>query len=103
MDWQHGIEQHTFFYSQLAAYPLSNPVYPLPYTLDDNMRAYVRRIAEGPLANAPLILLAGLPDHPTIEWVRQYFEARGYASTYAVGQGLCLLVFRKPAPAAHRG
>ncbi len=103
MDWQHGIEQHTFFYSQLAAYPLSNPVYPLPYTLDDNMRAYVRRIAEGPLANAPLILLAGLPNHPTIEWVRQYFEARGYASTYAVRQGLCLLVFRKPAPAAHGG
>ncbi len=103
IDWPHGIEQHTFFYSQLAAYPIANPVYPLPYTLDENMRAYVRRMADGPLANAPLVLLAGLPKHPTIEWFRQFFEARGYATTYAVRQGLCLLVFRKPAPATGGG
>jgi hypothetical protein len=105
MDWQHGIENHTFFYSPLAAYPLRNRVYPLPYTLDDNLRAYVRRMADSELANAPLILVAGLPGHSTIEWVRQFFETRGYESTYAFRQGLCLLVFRKslaapPSPAA---
>ena len=61
MDWQHGVERHTFLYSQLAAYPLRNRVYPLPYALDDNLRAYVRHLADTDLANEPLILLAGLP------------------------------------------
>ena len=96
MDWQHGIEQRTFLYSQLAAYPIGNRVYPLPYALDENLRTYVRHIADTDLANAPLILLAGLPKDTPIEWVRQFFEARGYTSSYAVQQGLCLLVFRKP-------
>jgi len=76
----------------------------LPYRLDDEMRAYVRRLADGELANAPLILLAGLPKHPTIEWFREFFEARGYASTYSVREGLCLLVLRRtpavPPPAS---
>jgi len=104
IDWQHGIANHTFFYSPLAAYPIANRTYPLPYRLDDEMRAYVRRLADGELANAPLILLAGLPKHPTIEWFREFFEARGYASTYSVREGLCLLVLRRtpavPPPAS---
>ena len=39
---------------------------------------FVRRLADTDLANAPLIFVAGVRKHVTIEWIRRFFEARGY-------------------------
>jgi hypothetical protein len=96
IDWQHAIEQRTFFYAHLAAYPLPNRTYPLPYRLDASVEDYVRRLADAELAGSEVVYIAGLAHHPTIEWVRQFFEQRGYTTSFGVKQALWLLVLRKP-------
>jgi len=98
MDWEHALPARSFLYSPIAAYPVPNRVYPLPYDADEKMRAYVRRLADTELRAAPTIFLVGVIQHPTNEWIRMFFESRGYASTYAVPQGICLVVMRKVAP-----
>ena len=103
IDWQHAVEQRSFVYSQLDAYPLANHVYPMPYALDDAAKAYVGRAADTELAGAPLIFFTGTPAQPMARWVRQFFEARGYTSSFAVNEVLCLLVLRKPPQAAPSG
>jgi len=95
MDWPHGIERRLLDYAPLAAYPVPNRTYPLPYTLDENVRTYVRRVSDTELAQAPVIFVAGLAEHSTIQWVRQFFEARGYTASFGVRQALWLLVFRR--------
>ena len=95
IDWQHAIEKRTFFYAQLSAYPLPNRTYPLPYHLDDNVRAYVRHIADTELTESPVIFVAGLAKHPTLVWVQSFFEARGYTATHGVEKALWLLVLRR--------
>jgi hypothetical protein len=94
-DWQHAIEQRTFFYSPVVAYPVPNHVYPLPYDPDASMQSYVRRLADTELANAPLIFVTGLPKHVTIEWVRRFFESRGYQTTHVLRDGYWLLALRR--------
>jgi hypothetical protein len=96
IDWQRGIEQRTFFYAHLAAYPLPNRTYPLPYRVDDNVRSYVRRLADTELRDSRVVFVAGLARHPTMEWVRTFFEQRGYTASIGVQQALWLLVLRKP-------
>ena len=95
IDWQRGIEQRTFFYAHLAAYPLPNRTYPLPYRIDDNVRNYVRHLADTELTKSQVIFIAGLAHHPTIEWVRTFFEQRGYTASHGVQKALWLLVLRK--------
>jgi hypothetical protein len=94
MDWQRGIEQRAFLYSPVVAYPVPNHVYPLPYDPDASMESFVRRLADTDLANAPLIFVTGLPKHVTIEWVRRFFEARGYQTTHVLRDGYWLLALR---------
>jgi hypothetical protein len=96
-DWQHGIQARTLFYSQVVAYPVPNPVYPLPYDPDASMETYVRRLADTELAGAPLIFVTGLPRHITIEWVRRFFEARGYRTSYVLRDGFWLMALRRAA------
>jgi hypothetical protein len=95
MDWQHAIEARSFLYSQLSAYPIPNRVYPLPYGLDDASKTYVRGLADGELAAAPQVVFAGIRDLPSGEWVRSFFESRGYTSHYAVRQGVALIVMQR--------
>jgi hypothetical protein len=102
IDWQHAVERRSFVYSQLDAYPLANHVYPMPYALDDAAKAYVGRAADTALAGAPLIFFTGTPAQPMTKWMRQFFEARGYTSDFAVNEVLCLLVLRKPPQSALR-
>jgi len=98
-DWQHGIERRMFFYSQVVAYPVPNHVYPLPYDLDAAMQSYVARLADTELANAPLIFVTGLPRNVTVEWMRGFFEARGYVATYPLHEdGFWLLALRRTTP-----
>jgi hypothetical protein len=94
-DWQHGIQERTFFYSPVVAYPLPNRIYPLPYDPDDTMRAYVARLADTDLAGAPLIFVTGLPRHQTIMSVARFFEARGYTTDIAFRDGFWLLALRQ--------
>jgi hypothetical protein len=95
MDWQHGVERRSFLFSPIVAYPVRNRLYPLPYAVDADMEAYVRRLAAGELAATPEIFLTGVLRHPTVEWVRRFFESRGYTSRYAVADSICLIVLRK--------
>jgi hypothetical protein len=98
LDWQHGIEQHAFYYAPLTAYPIANVTYPLPFHLDDSVRAYVSRVAEQ--SDPPAIFVVGVAEHRTIKWVQQFFEARGYTATIGARNALWLVVLRKPtAPA----
>jgi hypothetical protein len=94
-DWPHGIERGEFFWSPLVAYPLPNPAYPLPYTLDDSVPPYVRRLAESELARAPSIFVVGLARHPILQWVRDFFVARGYTATLPVHDGFWVLTLRR--------
>lgn len=95
-DWQHGIERRLFFYSQVVAYPVPNHVYPLPYDVDAAMQAYVATLADRELANAPLIFVTG--GSATGEWMRRFFEARGYAASYPLhNEGFWLMALRRPA------
>jgi hypothetical protein len=96
IDWQDAIAARSFLYSQLSAYPIANRSYPIPYALDDVVKAYVARLADGELAGAPLIFFAGIRDLRVGEWIRQFFEARGYASRDAVRQDLILIVLERP-------
>jgi len=98
MDWQRGIEQRLFLYSPVFAYPVPNHVYPLPYAPDASMERFVRRVADTDLANAPLIFVAGVRNHVTIEWVRRFFEARGYQTTHVLREGFWLLALRRLPP-----
>ncbi|HEY7372485.1 MAG TPA: glycosyltransferase family 39 protein [Polyangia bacterium] len=96
-DWQHGIEKRLFLYSQIAAYPLPNRVYPLPYNLDESVQTFVRRLADTELAGAPVVFVAGLPKNVTMRWIAGFFEARGYTVSYPLEQGFWLIALRKPA------
>jgi hypothetical protein len=98
-DWRHAIERRTFVYSQLAAYPLSNHVFPVPYTLDEATTSYVRGVADAEVAEAPLIFYAGLSTDPISRWMCEFFESRGYTKTVAIDKSVGLIVFRK----AHAG
>ena len=66
------------------------------------MESYVRRLADTELANAPLIFVTGLPKHVTIQWVRRFFEARGYQTSYVLRDGFWLLALRRT-PAGGEG
>jgi hypothetical protein len=94
-DWQHGVEKRLFLYSQIVAYPLPNHLYPLPYDLDESVQAFVRRLADTELADAPLVFVAGLPKNVTMRWVAGFFEARGYTVSYPLEQGFWLVALRK--------
>ena len=94
-DWRHAVERRTFVYSQLAPYPLSNHVFPVPCLLDEAATSYVRAVADAEVAGAPLIFYAGLSTDPISGWMCQFFESRGYTKTYAVDKDVELVVFRK--------
>jgi hypothetical protein len=97
MDWQHGVAQDAFIYSPLNAYPLPNPVYPLPFAVDEATNTYAQHTATE-LSDAPLLFYVGMRAHPMTEWVRTFFAAHGYAPTYAIHEDLDLLVMRKAKP-----
>ena len=52
-------------------------------------------MADTELANSPVIFVAGLAEHSTIQWVRNFFEARGYTTSFGVHKALWLLVLRR--------
>jgi hypothetical protein len=96
MDWRGGIASGSFLYSQLSPYPLPNQLYPLPYALDDAAQSYVRSLADGEVAGAPLVFFAGIRGLPIEKWVRAFFESRGYTCRDVVRQGLVLVAMRRP-------
>jgi hypothetical protein len=95
VDWRHGPDQGSFLYSPLTTYPVPNRVLPLPYALDDAAISYVRTMADGPLHDAALILFIGETQREMTGWFDAFFEVRGYAGTFVVRQGTCLLVLRR--------
>jgi hypothetical protein len=99
IDWQNGIAQRNIYWSPLVAYPLPNRVYPLPYALDDSVPPHVRRLADTELARSPALFVVGLPRHEVVEWVRRFFESRGYTSTFAMHEGFWVLALRRATPA----
>jgi hypothetical protein len=95
VDWQHAVEQGSFLYSQLTAYPVPNRVYPLPYVLDEAAESFVRAAADGRLRQSDVILFVGEPTLATATWLKTFFEARGYAATFEARQAIALLVLRR--------
>ena len=95
VDWQHAVEQKSFLYSQLAAYPVPNRVTPLPYELDEATKSFVRTAADGALRHADVVLFVGEPARATATWLKTFFEARGYAATFEARQAIGLLVLRR--------
>jgi hypothetical protein len=94
-DWRREIGRGTFVYSQLAAYPLANHVFPLPYKLDEATTSYVRAVADTEVAQAPLIFYTGVLTDPISEWICGFFESRGYKKTIAAGQSVVLVAFKR--------
>jgi len=95
LDWKHGVEQNSWVFSPLVTYPLPNRVYPLPFTLNDEVKDYVQRAAASELAEAPVIFYAGLRELPLTDWLPQFFATRGYTATVAVTEDQGLVVMRK--------
>ena len=50
--------------------PAAESNLPASVHLDDNVRAYVRHIADTELTESPVIFVAGLAKHPTLVWVQ---------------------------------
>jgi hypothetical protein len=99
LDWQRGIESRHLYWSPLVPYPLPNPTYALPYTLDDSVRSTVRALADTKLAEAQSIFVVGLARHELVQWVGRFFEERGYSSRFALHELLWVLELRRPTPA----
>jgi hypothetical protein len=95
LDWKHGVEQNSWIFAPLVAYPLPNRVYPLPFTLSEAAKEYVERAAASELAEAPVIFYAGLREQPLTDWIRRFFASRGYTATVAVSEDQGLVVMRK--------
>jgi hypothetical protein len=83
-------------YSPVSAYPVPNPIYPLPMHPDPTVTEFVEAAANGPLASARTILFAGSARQPMIDWFRAFFEARGYVVSAARCEGKCLLTLTRP-------
>jgi hypothetical protein len=101
MDWQYALKRGSYLYSQLSAYPMPNPVYPLPFSPDGAVRDYLQRLATDELGKSDTILYVGRPDDPITAWLREFLESDGYEGTVALKQRLTLIVFRKQHPASH--
>ena len=94
MDWPHGIERRLLDYAPIAAYPVPNRTYPLPYTLDENVGPMCAAFRHGVGASSgDLRCRPGGASHDSVG-AAVLRGARVYGQL-GVRQALWLLVFRR--------
>ena len=94
-DWEGGTKACPHLAAPLIAYPVSNPLYLLPWRLDDRARAFVKRKVEGELRLANTILLLSTTSGETIPWVRSYLQSHGYDGEIREVNYYAVAIFRK--------
>src|SRR5579884_672882 len=80
MDWKNGFAPSSFLYTPLLAYPLRNPILPLPHLLSDDGKQYVSEMLNTRLARATEVLLVTHNDD-WLQWMTARMQEAGFRSS----------------------
>jgi hypothetical protein len=76
-NWQTEDAKSSPFFAPLTAYPIANPVIPLPYQFFPEIERFIgKKTAE--LGEQPLVYLLAEFDSGAGPWMTKYMEGRGY-------------------------
>jgi hypothetical protein len=92
---EHSLNLQSYLYSALLLYPIPNRTIRLPLSLTPSVRSYCRRSIEGPLRNAPRIILMSNGTTNLTVWLTYQLEDDGYRVHSESPNGIVLLVFDK--------
>ncbi len=97
-DWRAGNTPGSYLYSSFVAYPMSNPLLPLPYRLTAPVKDYVVHLLRGDLTKQDKIIFV-THDISWIAWMDEQFEQVGYSSRWTKPNDYFVGVFeRRQAP-----
>jgi hypothetical protein len=93
--WRDGARPDSFVLAALSAYPIHNPVLPLPYHLTPEVQQYVKGKLDTDLRNAPRVLLVADDNADVNSWMQSEMKARGYTAHLADRGGYTVSAFEK--------
>ena len=90
----------TYLYAPLTAYPVHNPVIPVPFLLSpETERAMESRIQELEASNRRFCLMAETKSD-AFDVLPAWFRTKGYASSKRTTDGFTVFFFERPSPLA---
>ena len=97
-DWRAGNQPSSYLFAPLVAYPIPNPVFPLPYVPTDDVKNYISDVIDSQLARAPEVLFVAAgnrwEDFAT-DWVTDRMRLAGFHAAVRRGGTFTVLVFTK--------
>ncbi len=93
-DWRAGLAPNSYLYAPFVAYPMSNRLLPLPYTLSADAKAHISEVIRTELPGVPKVLwisFRGLGQ----EWMTERMRAAGYQARSVTPNGFTVVVFER--------
>jgi hypothetical protein len=93
-DWRVGNQPNSHLFAPLVAYPIDNPLLPLPYGGTDEAKEYISEMLDSRLRGTPEVLFVDKFAERG-QWIQEYMRRGGFhASSQEVGN-FTLYVFRR--------
>ena len=92
-DWQRGTAGDSYLFAPLSAYPLREPILPLPYFLNGAGTANVRAALNEPLGDARRLVLLSRSGGDAAPWFEHELSSRGYRAKTLYDRELVVVEF----------
>jgi hypothetical protein len=93
-DWRSGNQPDSYLFAPLVAYPITNPLLPIPARATDDAKSYVDDTISGRLAQAPEVVFVDKDDRWDY-WIRERMARAGFHPTVQPAGHFKVFVFRK--------
>jgi len=93
--WREATRPDNYVLAALAAYPIQNPVLPLPFDLTPDVEQFVRDKLSGELVGARQVLLVADSSADVTSWFEQEMKARGYTARLTERSGYTIASFER--------
>ena len=95
-DWRAGSDPASYLYAAFVAYPVKNPLLPLPYRLTDPVKQHIGQLLHGSLSQQDKVIFI-THDLSWISWVDEQFARAGFTNRWAKPNDYYVGVFERKA------
>lgn len=95
LPWREATRPDNYVLAPLAAYPVRNPVLPLPFDLTPEVELFVKDILSGELGSQRQLLLVADTNADVTRWFHEEMKARGYAERETERSGYTIACFER--------
>lgn len=95
-DWKAGPNDGNYLFAPLLAYPISNPIIPLPYELNEDAKRQVMQAVEGRLAKTSRFCLVARDESAIVSWMKSTLAPLGFRITTYHPNTIEVILFERP-------